>query len=492
MNDKLNEALNEIRDEYIDEAAKAKKRRPYWFGAVAAILAAAILMAIFWDPRANLPTVQGTQPETLPSLTPPVVPGELHLANLVAAPNYPQMTAKPDYGDYADKTDYYNTLRTWQKEINTFYDQPEGYANSLTNYFSASIREFLSGDENQAYSPLNVYLAMAMLAETTGGESRQQILDLFGVATIEELRTQSGHVWNAHYCSDGETTSLLANSVWLDQEYSFHQDTLDTLADSYYASAFHGDLGTEEMNQQLRAWLDAQTGGLLKEQLENLELDPRTVFALASTVYFTAGWEEKFSESKTANALFHCSDKELVTPFMNRSFTGTYYWAENFAAVELYLTGNNSMWLILPDEGYRVSDILKSDDYLQLTLNPSAWENRKYLIIHLSLPKFDISSDMDLIQGMKNLGVTDIFDPVTADFTPMTDTPELHVNKIDHAARVKIDEEGVEAAAYTVISLKDNGAPPEDEVDFVLDRPFLFIVSSRDNLPLFAGVVNEP
>ncbi len=111
-----------------------------------------------------------------------------------------------------------------------------------------------------------------------------------------------------------------------------------------------------------------------------------------------------------------------------------------------------------------------------------------------SLPKFDVVNEMDLIEGMKAMGVTDIFDSTVSDFTPMTDTPMLYVSQISHAARVTIDEKGCTAAAFAVINIGPGGMPsPElDEIDFVLDRPFLFIVSSRDNLPLFAGVVNEP
>ena len=33
---------------------------------------------------------------------------------------------------------------------------------------------------------------------------------------------------------------------------------------------------------------------------------------------------------------------------------------------------------------------------------------------------------------------------------------------------------------------------PEEEVDFVLDRPFLFAITGVDNLPLFVGLVNRP
>ena len=37
-----------------------------------------------------------------------------------------------------------------------------------------------------------------------------------------------------------------------------------------------------------------------------------------------------------------------------------------------------------------------------------------------------------------------------------------------------------------------SGMPPEDEVDFTLDRPFLFVLTSAAGQPLFAGVVNLP
>ena len=183
-----------------------------------------------------------------------------------------------------------------------------------------------------------------------------------------------------------------------------------------------------------------------------------------------------------------------MTTFMNKTIIQhTFYWSENFSAISLELTGENRMWLILPDKGYTTADILASEDYLRMTLDPGSWENKRTFKINLSLPKFDVVSQMDLIEGMKAMGVTDVFDYTVSDFTSMTDTPMLYVSQINHAARVSIDEEGCTAAAFTVMVMPEAFMPPElDEVDFVLDRPFLFVVSSRDNLPLFAGVVNEP
>ena len=58
--------------------------------------------------------------------------------------------------------------------------------------------------------------------------------------------------------------------------------------------------------------------------------------------------------------------------------------------------------------------------------------------------------------------------------------------------RVAVDEEGVTAAAYTVMAMSGSGMPPEDEMDFTVDRPFLFAITSDDGLPLFVGSVYQP
>lgn len=481
--DKILDAMEYIDADLIEDAdmpPKKKRSKPYWFAAVAALLVLAIGIGTL--PGSNNIPGTTTSPLNAPNI------------HLVAAPIYRQMAAYPNYNDYTDWKEYNAAYDIWLEDQRQQYDQPEGYASSLTDFFQKSIPHFLQGDGNPTYSPLNVYLVMAMLAETTDGNSRQQILNLFGLDTIEQLREQASNLWNAHYCEDGQTSLLLANSLWLDDAYVFKKSTADLLANHYYASSFSGDLGTEEMNEQLRAWLNQNTGGLLKEQAENVKLQQSTIFALASTVYFTASWKYDFSESMTSEAIFHSPEADVTVPFMNQTLsTHMVYWADNFTAIYLNLTGNNRMWLILPDEGYTAADILESEDYLQMTMNPGAWENKRIYEINLSLPKFDVSDQKDLIEGMKAMGVTDIFDYTVSDFTPITDTPDLFVSQISHAARVAIDEKGCVGAAFTVIEMEPGSMPTEpDKIDFVLDRPFLFIVSSRDNLPLFAGVVNEP
>ena len=56
-------------------------------------------------------------------------------------------------------------------------------------------------------------------------------------------------------------------------------------------------------------------------------------------------------------------------------------------------------------------------------------------------------------------------------------------------ARVKVDEEGVEAAAVTILEIS-TCALPEEVCVMDLDRPFLFVIRTQD-IPLFVGVVNQ-
>ena len=423
-------------------------------------------------------------------------------AGQIGVPHYPEMAAYPnemlyindDSGEF-DGDGFALSFDAWRESQQKQYSQPQGYADSLTGFFRDSIPVFLGAAEgNAACSPLNIYMALAMLAEVTGGDSRQQIMDLINASDLAALRTQADHVWNAHYCADGASACVLANSVWLEEGLTYEPDPIQALANLYHAASFQGDLGSPEVNQLLRSWLNEQTDGLLEDQIQGVSLDPQTILALASTIYYRAKWDTEFSQQLNTHAPFHAPTGDREVTYMNTVMTyGPYFWGEDFGAVSLRLEDGSRMWLVLPDAGKTPEDVLSSGDALELILG--AWEeseNQKSLMVNLSLPKFDITADVMLNDSLRSLGITDVFDAGTADFTSLIPQESCWLDKVQHAARVAIDEEGVTAAAYTVMMTCGAGRPPEDQIDFVLDRPFLFLITSRDNLPLFAGVVENP
>lgn len=495
---KLSDALDYISDRHIAEAAKPRRRFP-WIPAVAAMLAIAILLGAVLHPHAPQEDITLQNPTTAPTKWEAPKDAGITVTPLrneyaIATPEYPVLCAYPTENDF-DGSAY----TKWWEAQRALHDQPDGYADSLQSYWSKLTPALLSGNpgKNVACSPVNIYMALAMLAECTDGESRQQLLTLMNADSIESLRQQAKQVWRAHYNADGMSKSILGSSLWLEENYGFDPDTVKLLAENYYASVFQGDLGTEEMDQAVQAWLNQQTGDLLQEQVENIRFDPMTVLAIATTIYYQTQWQEEFREELNTAETFHGASGDTTETFMNTTLTyGPYYWSDNFGAVYLPLEDNARMWLILPDEGVSPEEITEEVTAFfarQPAFYDSQYENQKSLMVNLSLPKFDVTSDTDLIDTLKSLGVTDIFDGAKADFSPVLPKDDGgYVNQIKHAARVTVDEKGVTAAAFTAILRCGSGMPPTEEMDFVLDRPFLFCIESNDGLPLFTGIVNTP
>ncbi len=380
----------------------------------------------------------------------------------------------------------------WFEERSARWERKELIGEGANEFYKKTAAEFLSGGENRAYSPVNVYMALAMLGETTDGKSRQQILDLLGAENIGELREDAKNMWLANYCNDGAVTQILANSVWLNKNVNIEKQTVDTLAENYYASSYRGDVSSNKMKNAVQSWLNKQTNGLLSDYVKDVELDPETVMALYSTVYFRAKWDNQFDKSHNDTKIFHAANGDIQTEFMNGTETwGWFYAGEDFGAMSLSFKEGGEMWFILPDEDKTIDDVLSSGEYIEMMRDSWEWKNKKMLKIHYSVPKFDISSQIGLAEGLKDLGVTDVFDIEKADFSPLTDSP-VFINEANHAARVVIDEEGCTAAAFTEMLSATAPLPPEDEMDFILDRPFIFVVTSDTQQPLFIGTVSEP
>ena len=51
--------------------------------------------------------------------------------------------------------------------------------------------------------------------------------------------------------------------------------------------------------------------------------------------------------------------------------------------------------------------------------------------------------------------------------------------------------EGVKAASYIEFPGATSPEPPDEIIDFILDRPFIFAITT-DSIPLFIGTVNNP
>ena len=175
-----------------------------------------------------------------------------------------------------------------------------------------------------------------------------------------------------------------------------------------------------------------------------------------------------------------------------------YFWEEDFGAVAMGLKNGSTMWFILPDADKTVDDVLDdsafTDVITQSEFRSEDSTNSRYMKVNLSVPQFDVSSSIDLKEALQNMGVTDVFDPQLSDFSASvvseTEVPP-YIAAVRQNVRVKIDEKGVTAAAYIEIPGAGAAALPDEVIDFILDRPFVFAIT-KSRIPLFVGTVNCP
>ena len=461
----LLKTLTELDDKSIEEARDYKvRKKPLWkdwraYGALAAV----IILAVLIVPRFGRTGVQTS------------LPGAAVKKVLAAGPE------KVGKGE-----DY----RGWLDEQGTKARQALPLSQGTASYSADIMKEVLTAkDENTACSPLNTYLAFAMLAETCEGNTRQQILDMLGAEDLETVRKTANAIWEANAADTPILQSLLANSLWLNDEISFNESTLQTLAEQYHASSFRGTAGSDKMNKALQDWTNDATGGLLKDYVKDLKTTPDTVMALLSTLYFKGEWDAPFREEATKPAVFHGAKGDTQVQMMHKTVSA-YAVNDAWSAVRLPIQGERNMIFCLPAEGTDVNALLSDPSVLQLTgWEKSPWE---YSSVDLSLPKFKVSAKTDLLPVLEALGVTDALDSSKADFSPLTqDKMTLFVGKAEHAATVEIDEAGVTGAAYTEIEIMKQSAVYSGPIELTFDRPFLFMVTGADGSILFAGIVRN-
>ena len=481
------EALSQISDGHLDEAAEPQRKQRFsWAGILAGALAAAMLAMIL------LPTgflflifqgAGGAEPTTgHPGTTATKDPTE-HLDGI--PPELVSLAASPRNQSALDKAAVSQKTRL---------STPSRY-----DFFLESSRLLLSGTgENALWSPVNAWLNLAMTARLTAGTSRQEILDALGATDLDTLTAQASALWEATYMDEAAGTCLLANSVWIDTLCDFERGAMDALAYELYASVFRADFDAPQTGDMIRSWINEHTGGLLTDAVRSLDVPEDAFIALFSTICFRGRWTDEFHPEHSAPGVFRTPGGVVSCTFMKKdAYSTRYCWGSNFSAVGLSMRNGAQMWFILPDEGISVDRILADESYLILAASDFdsvtgsySWTDSRNAKVNLSIPKFDISGQIEQDAMLQALGITQAFDPDTADFSQALPGSHAYLQNISQAVRVTVDEEGLTAAAFTA-NIPGSAPPPEEIIDFVLDRPFLFVIE-KAGVPLFVGTVNDP
>jgi len=284
---------------------------------------------------------------------------------------------------------------------------------------------------------------------------------------------------------------VIANSIWVQTGFPFLSSYLDLLAVNYDAGLFTEDFvsAPEPARADINRWVSQQTENMIPELFPAQSIDASTRLVLANAVYFHGIWRDGFSPV-SANGVFHAPMGDVSVPMMSNSQNNAALWGEagwTYASLA-YNGGTTSMILLVPDAGtFDAFEQGLTAESLASMLAPAA-----PMLGRLSMPRFKFSTTSRLASVLKQLGMTDAFDPGLADFSAMDGARDLVVDEVFHQAVVAVDEQGTTAAAATGVVGSVNVVIEPGQL-FVADRPFLFFIRHNPTgAILFQGRVLDP
>lgn len=368
--------------------------------------------------------------------------------------------------------------------------------NPVDETFLASIRGFsaqttaglLTGQENACYSPASLYFALSLSAAGAAGNTETQLLDLLSASDVDTLTQNCGNLYRVLYTDNEVGKMQIANALWMESGAEFTPAFLQTASEDFYASLYTADLDAPATVTAMEQWVADHTGGKIQPTIQPT---PDTILYLMNTIYLTDQWTALFDADENTVEPFHCADG--TTPdatYMHRKTLSSFVRGDGYLAAGLSLKSQGSVTFVLPDEGVAPADLL-TPERLSAILAGGTEEQQKYGHVTWTVPKFSYDSKLDLKPMLQACGVTDLFDAERADLSDMTSLKPAFLSGASQQTYIGVNEQGVEAAAYTELSYAGSAAP-EDQADMRLDRPFLYIIKATNDTPLFIGVCANP
>jgi len=411
--------------------------------------------------------------------------GKKQIQNQKAVPSTSIAAVKtPVYPKSISFNDYDNQMKTRNEN-----QLDKNFIKSLDDFTYATSSRLLSdSSRNISYSPASLYMALSIAGTGAKNTTQDEIFSVLGTRGkgIDYISDQNKKLFNLLY-SDNEIEKIkIANSVWLQKNRAFKKAFIDNTVNNFYASIFNIDFGDKSSSKLLSNWISENTNGVLSPQIST---DKNQIMTILNTIYYKNEWTDKFDENNTKPDNFYPSDGSNVQcDFMNNTYIiHGFIKGEGFTASYLDLKNGDNMVFVLPDKGLSVKDLLSTP---QKAASLFQFENMKSGKVIFQIPKFSCGNSLDLNDTLKDMGIKSAFEK-NADFSGITDGIAF-ISNIKQQTHIAINEDGVEAAAFTKIDYEGSAMPKNEIAEMILNRPFIYAIESSNSRILFIGVVNNP
>ena len=345
------------------------------------------------------------------------------------------------------------------------------------NDFAFNLFRKARGDKSKILSPLSITFALGMLNNGADGQTLQEINQTlgFGDAGADAINVFCQKMLKESNTLDEKTKAMIANTIFVNEGFGYRlQEGFIDKANTFYdAQPQNRNFADGETMDVINQWASDHTMGMIPEVLKEDSFNPDAVSYLLNALYFKGIWSNPFRKENTQEESFGGGDE---VPMMHQFKEGLLYTENDlYQAVRLpYGNGAYRMDVFLPREDKTVGEVLE-------TLSGSNWQPEyENTDVDLKLPRFETDTNQDLVGVMAGLGMPKAFS-IDAEF-PYFCNGDPYISQMFQVAKIKLDEEGTEAAAVTVIEMTES---IPQRADFHADRPFLYIISEQSTGAIF-------
>lgn len=352
----------------------------------------------------------------------------------------------------------------------------------------AAVDAATKANENFTISPLSLSEMLVMASNGANGETRKQINSIIGANDniSKESLNEAFNGLNEYLARvDSKTTFTTANSVWIDEGFKVKPEFFSDK--KLIGETFNQKLSTIKTMDDINKWCDIKTSGCIKDILTE-PLDDYCRMVLANALYFKGMWKNKFSKDDTREKEFTNSDgSKSKVQMMSQSSMFLGYEGLDMDFVEFpYGNENYCMDVFLPHEDKKLDECMK--DFDQKTFEEYLKKAAMGETL-VEMPRMKLNYKTSLVKSLKAMGMTDAFSD-DADFSGISNE-KTYISDVIQATFVNVDEEGTEAAAVTIATMKNDIMPMRTST-FFMNRPFAYIIREKTTgTILFMGKVRK-
>ncbi len=412
----------------------------------------------------------------------------------------------PNLKRYAVKFAYEKT------DLTDFDIEGEAYS-----AFSEKITEFAlrlseavcrDSDSGFALSPIAVYMALASAAECASGETRDEILSALGISygDMTEMTKYIYALCNEEYISvdeDGKESvdayEMLSSSLWLDTDVIYKGDCVESLARHYGSDVYSAPFSGGNAGKMINQFIEYKTNGFMRG---NVDISRSSSLAFINTFYLSEMWNTLGRGlSSTFDQYDFTDDNGNVTRLhllQSNYSDGREFKTSKFSSFYAQTLHGYKIFFILPEERYSVSDVFTYENIIKaINLNNYKTSDLLGMITYKTrvlFPEFSASFNSSLNDILsENFNIKSVFDDEKCDFSALTDS-DVYCKELIHKCVIKLDSKGVCDSSQKIsdaVGVSQAADYGEQYKDFVLDRPFGFVLTDTHGNILYTGVVNS-